>query len=50
VPGGWFLDCDHLDEVGGNALHIELIAQAGFKTVVELLGDDDHTPILKAQA
>lgn len=50
VQGGWFLDCDHLDEVGGNALHVKLIGQAGFKSVVELPGDDDHTPILKAQA
>jgi 2-polyprenyl-3-methyl-5-hydroxy-6-metoxy-1,4-benzoquinol methylase len=50
VPGGWFLDCDHLDKSGGNALHAEMMRTAGFKSVVELPGDDAHTPILKAQA
>jgi 2-polyprenyl-3-methyl-5-hydroxy-6-metoxy-1,4-benzoquinol methylase len=50
VPGGWFLDCDHLDKAGGNALHAEMMRAAGFKNVSELPGDDAHTPILKAQA
>ena len=50
VPGGWFLDCDHLDKAGGGDLHIDMLRQAGFKNVRALVGDDEHTPILKAQA
>jgi SAM-dependent methyltransferase len=50
APGGWFLDCDHLDKSGGNALHAEMMRTTGFASVVELPGDDAHTPILKAQA
>lgn len=50
VPGGWFLDCDHLDKAGGGDLHVEMLRQAGFKSVASLAGDDAHTPILKAQA
>lgn len=50
APGGWFLDCDHLDKAGGGDLHVDLLRQAGFKNVRALVGDDEHTPILKAQA
>ncbi len=50
VPGGLFLDCDHLDKAGGTARHVEMLREAGFKSVTALAGDDEHTPILKAQA
>jgi len=50
TPGGWFLDCDHLDKAGGGDLHVEMLRKAGFKNVTALAGDDEHTPIIKAQA
>ena len=50
VPGGWFLDCDHLDKAGGPDKHAAMMRDVGFASVAILPGDDADTPILKAQA
>lgn len=45
-PGGAFLDCDHFMRIGGSAVHIDLLKNAGFKNVEKKWEKDNNTAVL----
>jgi tRNA (cmo5U34)-methyltransferase len=49
AKGGCFLNCDHVERVGGSDKHVEILRQAGF-TSVELISNGTMTAILIARA
>ncbi len=47
-PGGSFLNCDHVERAGGIDKHVQMLRDAGFKSV-ETVGDGNMTAILVAR-
>lgn len=49
AKGGSFLNCDHIERAGGSEKHIEMLREAGFKSV-DLIANGTMTAILIARA
>jgi SAM-dependent methyltransferase len=48
AAGGSFLNCDHIERAGGADKHVEMLREAGFKSV-DLIADGTMTAILIAR-